>query len=102
MAVTTLKRRGLCDGFPRRVGRIPSRARGGDPFERQEITQRRPSKSGETFPGTTAGDVQPQENRPRTCASWGDGCTIPSSHGFGWMSVRSCAAPSELVGQATW
>lgn len=106
MAVTTLKWRRLCDGFPKRVGGLW----GGCPVMRAAVI---PSED-RTSPSSVSPSrerpslalqlvmLQPQENRRRLCASWGVGYSIPSSNGFGWMSVRSCVAPPELVGQATW
>lgn len=59
-------------------------------------------QAGETS-GTTAGDAPATgEQSPRVRASWSVDYCIPCSNGFGWMAVRSCVAPPELVGQATW
>lgn len=55
------------------------------------------SKSREPFSGTPA----MVEQTPRVCASRCVGY-ITTSNGFGRMALRSCAAPPDLVEQATW
>ena len=95
--MTSPKRLGVCREGTQSCMQRRSLRKTGDHPAPSLPSQERPSLA------LTAGDAPaPGGQTPRVRASWAVGYSIPCSNGFGWMAVRGCVAPPELVGQATW